>query len=174
MKSAAPLSVAASPRLRRKIPRVDMSPQLAETLRTLKETRELEASLTSKPMSEWVFIDPTGRRLGNQLLRCVLFASLEKAGLRCVRFHDLRHTFANLLIQQEANPKYIQQQLGHGSISITLDIYSHLFRRDDRHYVNRLDDTDVVPVETPLRKSESQPSRNMTICGNRWTLARQL
>ena len=52
--------------------------------------------------------------------------SLDAAGLRRVRFHDLRHTFVSLIIQQQANPKYILEQLGHGSISITLDVYSHL------------------------------------------------
>jgi integrase len=54
--------------------------------------------------------------------------------------HDLRHTFASLLIQQNANVKYIQQLLGHSSINITLDVYSHLFERDHRHLIHRLDD----------------------------------
>ena len=67
-------------------------------------------------------------------------ADLQQAELRRVRFHDLRHTFASLLIQQRANSKYIQETLGHGSISIALDIYSHLFEGDHRHQVSRLDD----------------------------------
>jgi integrase len=43
------------------------------------------------------------------------------------RFHDLRHTFASLLIQQGSHPKYVSEQLGHASSQITLDRYSHLF-----------------------------------------------
>src|SRR3989449_11341431 len=43
-----------------------------------------------------------------------------------MRFHDLRHTYASLLIAQGAHPKYIQTQLGHASIQTTLDRYGHL------------------------------------------------
>jgi len=130
-----------------KIRRVDMSPQLRTVLQTLHETRQLEASLLGQPMPDWVFLSPTGHRLNDDLLRAAFHACLEAAGLRRVRFHDLRHTFASLLIQQSAKPKYVQQQLGHGSISITLDIYSHLFPGDDRHVVSGLDDPQG-PMET--------------------------
>ena len=79
-----------------------------------------------------------------EVLREGFEACLDAAGLRRVRFHDLRPTFASLLIQQEANPKYIQEQLGHGSISITLDVYSHLFHGEHRHHVQRLDDPETT------------------------------
>ncbi|MEW6308584.1 MAG: site-specific integrase [Bacillota bacterium] len=51
---------------------------------------------------------------------------LAKAGLPGVRFHDLRHTCATLLLGQSAHPKLVQEQLGHSQISVTLDIYSHV------------------------------------------------
>jgi integrase len=51
---------------------------------------------------------------------------LRRAELRRIRFHDLRHTYASLLIAQGAHPKYIQAQLGHASIQTTLDRYGHL------------------------------------------------
>lgn len=51
---------------------------------------------------------------------------LRRAALRRIRFHALRHTCASLLIAQGAHPKYIQTQLGHASISRTLDRYGHL------------------------------------------------
>jgi hypothetical protein len=44
-----------------------------------------------------------------------------------MRFHDLRHTFASLLIAQGAHVKYISEQLAHASVQITLDRYGHLF-----------------------------------------------
>jgi hypothetical protein len=65
----------------------------------------------------------------------------------------LIESVASLLIQQGANAKHIQQQLGHGSISITLDIYSHLFQGDHRHHVHRLDD----PQEEPAVLRASEP-----------------
>lgn len=51
---------------------------------------------------------------------------LRTAGLRPVRFHDLRHTCATLLLSKNVNPKIVSEMLGHASVSITLDIYSHL------------------------------------------------
>ena len=73
------------------------------------------------------------------LLR-VFHRCLDEAGIKRVRFHDLRHSFASLLIQKGANPKYIQEQLGHSSIKVTMDVYGHLFEGDHRHVINLLDD----------------------------------
>jgi integrase len=52
--------------------------------------------------------------------------ALRRAKLRQVRFHDLRHSYASLLIAQGAHPKLISEQLGHASVQITLDRYGHL------------------------------------------------
>jgi integrase len=123
-----------------KIRRVDMSPQLTDTLQRVKEVRQLEAMAQGKQMPEWVFLSHTGEPWADQTLRRGFYWCLETASIRRVRFHDLRHTFASLLIQQGANPKYIQEQLGHGSIQVTMDIYGHLFAGDHRHLVSRLDD----------------------------------
>lgn len=51
---------------------------------------------------------------------------LKKAGLPDVRFHDLRHTCATLLLSARVNPKVVSELLGHASVSITLDLYSHV------------------------------------------------
>ena len=99
----------------------------------------------------------------NEVVRKSFYACLEAAGLRRVKFHDLRHTFANLLIRQGTNVKYIQQQFGHSSISITLDVYSHLFDGDYRHQVSRLDDAPANADSTEVEKAKSatlaQPQR---------------
>ena len=55
-----------------------------------------------------------------------------------IRIHDLRHTYAALLIAQNANPKYIQAQLGHASIQVTLDTYGHLMPEVSREMVEKL------------------------------------
>ena len=54
--------------------------------------------------------------------------ALRRTKLREIRFHDLRHTYASLLIDQGEHPKYIQGQMGHASINITMDVYGHLMK----------------------------------------------
>ncbi len=51
---------------------------------------------------------------------------LKRAGLPPMRFHDLRHTCATLLLSQGVHPKLVQELLGHATIAITLDTYSHV------------------------------------------------
>jgi integrase len=58
---------------------------------------------------------------------------LKKAGLPAIRFHDLRHTSATLLLSQDIHPKMVQERLGHSQIGITLDLYSHVMPTMQRH-----------------------------------------
>jgi len=51
---------------------------------------------------------------------------LKKAGVPLIRFHDLRHTAATLLLLAGIHPKVVSEMLGHASIAITLDLYSHV------------------------------------------------
>jgi integrase len=74
---------------------------------------------------------------------------LRRSGLKRIRFHDLRHTYASLLIAQGAHPKYIQVQLGHASIQTTLDRYGHLMPDIHQAEARKLDR--LVFGERPLR-----------------------
>jgi len=71
---------------------------------------------------------------------------LAKAGLRQVHIHDLRHTYASLLIQQGESPVYIKEQRRHHSIQVTVNIYGCLVPGGNKAAVNRLD---YVPICTP-------------------------
>jgi integrase len=51
---------------------------------------------------------------------------LTRADLPTIRFHDLRHTAATLLLESGVNPKIVSEMLGHAHISITLSLYSHV------------------------------------------------
>ena len=64
--------------------------------------------------------------------------ALKRAKLPRIRFHDLRHTYASLLIDQGENIKYVQTQLGHSKIQTTLDIYGHLLNEVNTEAANRL------------------------------------
>ena len=82
----------------------------------------------SLPSSEFVFTDVDGGVLrGSRFRRRYWRPAVLAAGLPSgLRFHDLRHTCASLLIAQGAHPKEIQARLGHSSIKTTLDTYGHL------------------------------------------------
>ena len=65
--------------------------------------------------------------------------ALKAAGIEAIRWHDLRHTFASLLLEQGENVKYIQNQLGHASPTMTLNVYSHLLKETNQEVVCRLE-----------------------------------
>ena len=69
--------------------------------------------------------------------------------MRRVRFHDLRHTYASLLISQGESLAYVRDQLGHSSIKVTVDTYGHLVPGSNRKAVDKLDD--APPVATPAQ-----------------------
>jgi integrase len=66
---------------------------------------------------------------------------LEKAGLPAIRFHDLRHTCATLLLPRNANPKIVSEMLGHATIAITLDTYSHVLPNMQKDAARALEKT---------------------------------
>jgi integrase len=76
----------------------------------------------------------------SNMLRRGFFPALRRAGLRKIRFHDLRHTYASLLIANKEEPKRIQTLLGHSSIKITFDVYGHLMPNVADGVVDRLGD----------------------------------
>jgi integrase len=66
---------------------------------------------------------------------------LKRAKLPPIRLHDLRHTCATILLMAGKHPKYVQELLGHASINITLDTYSHVIEGMDGGLADAMDDT---------------------------------
>ncbi len=88
-----------------------------------------------------VFPNAEGRATDGDNLRTRVFYRLtEKAGLPKFRIHDIRHTFASLLLQQGEPLNYVKEQLGHASIQTTVDVYGHIIPGSNRNAVNQLDD----------------------------------
>jgi integrase len=73
-----------------------------------------------------VFCTPIGTPIDPRNMARHFDGCLRKAGLPHVRFHDLRHTFATLMLELGQSPKTVQEILGHSTISITLDTYTHV------------------------------------------------
>lgn len=86
-----------------------------------------------------VFATPLGGPVQPSNLARAFRAITRAAGLPPIRFHDLRHTHATLLFAAGAHPKVVAERLGHGSITLTLDTYSHVMPGMQRDAVDRLD-----------------------------------
>ncbi|MEA1883996.1 MAG: site-specific integrase [Thermotogota bacterium] len=87
-----------------------------------------------------VFPNESGQPINHTNMRHRYFKpALEKAGVRKIRFHDLRHTYASLLIEQGENIKYIQSQLGHSSPTTTLNVYAHLMKPENQEAAVKLE-----------------------------------
>ena len=89
--------------------------------------------------SDFVFCTSHGTPFAAANLRTMFKALLKKAGLPDIRFHDLRHSVATLLLSIGTHPKVVQELLGHGSIGITMDTYSHVMPTMQKNAMARLD-----------------------------------
>jgi integrase len=86
---------------------------------------------------------------GSNLIRN--FKSLLRAcNLPNIRFHDLRHTAATLMLQQGIHPKVVQERLGHSQISMTLDTYSHVLPNMQEEAAQKIDEL-IIPVAVRLQ-----------------------
>src|SRR5256884_6064793 len=87
---------------------------------------EAETDIQGRDLAPWVFMNRVDRPIDAlNLVHRVWLPLLEKAGLRRIRFHDLRHTFASLLIQNGESLAYVKDQMGHSSLQVTVDVYGH-------------------------------------------------
>jgi integrase len=142
--------------------RVDLSRQLRNALLELRDKRLLEAFLQGKTTiaDDLIFLSKTGTVLdASNLIHYYFLPCIEKAGLRHFRFHDLRHTFGSLLIQQGASLTYVKDQMGHSSIQVTVDTYGHLIPGADVAWIDKLDaPTSPQPSATPVQPDTIEES----------------
>jgi integrase len=92
------------------------------------EKRKQERVILREPLKDedLVFGEADGRPMRpNRITRAWVMLA-EKAGLKVIRLHDARHTHASIMLKRGIHPKIVQERLGHASIAITLDTYSHV------------------------------------------------
>jgi integrase len=146
------------------------SKALQEELKKPAEERRDRDVVVNEVMEDWLFQTPIiersdlakrrrpdieargGTRLDPSNLRKVFNRLLSDAKLRRVRFHDLRHSFASLLLQNGESLTYVKEQMGHSSINVTVDIYGHLVPGGNRVAVDKLD------IEVPEKAEPKQAS----------------
>lgn len=102
----------------------------------------LEESTRGKSATDPLFTGRGGGRLNYGWFRRAIFVSaLERAGLKGVTIHTLRHTCASLLIQMGTPVTTVSHILGHASVKMTLDVYSHFYEKDTEVWMNRLSES---------------------------------
>jgi len=118
-----------------------------------------------------VFPSQSGTVLNmNNFIKRTFVPLVQRAGQRKMRFHDLRHRFGRLLIQQVASLAYVKEQMGHSSIQVTVDTDGHLVLGGNIEWVDRLDDG-ISPQEsaTPAQPAPSAAGDEMLqVLGYEW------
>lgn len=124
-----------TPKTKRSVRSIVMSPVLRKAL----EIHRINAPVSPFDL---LFCNKNGNPIDpDNMVHREFHPALVRAGLRKIRFHDLRHTYTTLLIAQDANAKFIQSQLGHASVQTTFDRYGHLLPLKGDEVGLRLDAT---------------------------------
>ena len=121
-------------------------------LRNHKSRQELEMAFAGDRWqhNNLIFPSASGTPLNKSNMRKDYNRVLELAGIPHIRFHDLRHTAASLMLNHKTPLLVASRRLGHSKPSVTLDIYSHLFQDSQNEVANLLDElVTPVPVEIP-------------------------
>ena len=97
-----------------------------------------------------VFSDLDGRPLLPNTVTHAWIKLVRRTGLKGIRLHDARHSHASLMLKAGAHPKIVQERLGHSSIQITLDTYSHITPGLQEAAATRFDE-----LVSPMRESKA-------------------
>ncbi|MBA7662682.1 putative defective protein IntQ [subsurface metagenome] len=136
--------------------RIALSPSLALLLREYKAEQQTQRILLGKlpADSDLVFSHLDGKPRDPGVVSHTFAKVLKKAGLPHIRFHDLRHTHATLLLKGGIHPKIVSERLGHANIGITLDTYSHVLPGLQERAAERFDEmleTGVIAEDVSKR-----------------------
>lgn len=151
--------VLGKPKTRGSRRQIALPPALAILLREHKAKQEFDRILLGKPLSstDLVFSHPDGRPLRPNSVSRAFNRLAKSLGFKGIRFHDLRHAHATLMLRQGIHPKIVSERLGHSSVAITLDIYSHVLpglqEAAARKFEEGLQD---VSVELPQTNAHQQ------------------
>lgn len=137
--------VLSEPKTRASRRTVMLSPDVLEVLR--EHEREERAWAGRLSPERAVFTRASGAHLDPSNVSRVFRMLMRQAGVPRLRFHDLRHTAASLLIRQGVHAKLVSDRLGHADVAFTLRVYTHLY--DDQRREAALPLDQLLQVERP-------------------------
>jgi integrase len=134
---------------------VALSPLTLGVLREHRQRQEAQHLIVGEPLREdgLLFSHIDGSPLLPDSVSQAWDKAVRRAGLKIIRLHDARHSHASLMLKQGIHPKVVQERLGHSSIQITLDTYSHVVPGIQQMAATRLDD---IFKSVPKRQTEVQ------------------
>ena len=132
--------VVGDPKTRKSRRRLELFPETVEALREHRSRQREERLLVGTMWEEndLVFPNEFGGFMRSEKVRDVLHALLRQSGLPDVRFHDLRHSAATDWLKHGMHQKVASERLGHASVAITLDLYSHVTATMQREAVDAI------------------------------------
>ena len=146
--------------------------ELLKAYKTDQELLRVQFDITMKP-DDFVFIRYDGIPVNPNAVTLAFRRILNKADLKGIRIHDLRHTHATLMLIAGVHPKVVSDGLGHANIGVTLDTYSHVLPGMQENAVEKFDlifnegviqnsDTNVSKMLANGDESECRPCRSRT------------
>ena len=122
--------------------KIALSPSAASVLKERREEQELQRAMLGIPLTDddLVFSQPDGKPLRPDSITHAWIKLVRRIGLKGIRLHDARHSHASLMLKAGIHPKIVQERLGHASIQITLDTYSHVVPGLQEAAANRFDE----------------------------------
>ena len=153
--------------------RINLSPSLALFLREYRAQTEEQRLLLGKPLSDddLVFGNVDGTPMDPGTLTHNFARIARRAGVPGIRFHDLRHTFASLMLLAGVHVKVVSEMLGHSSVAFTLDVYSHVIPGLQEAAGKRLDE--VLDPELRQKKNVGKMSAKVDGGGEKQPKMRQ-
>jgi len=134
---------------------VALSPRTCITLREHRDKQAQNRLLmgTTLQESDLVFSKLDGSPLLPDSVSHAFSVLASRLGLKGIHLHSARHTHATLMLKQGVHPRVVQERLGHASISVTLDVYSHVMPGMQEMAAKGFDKFDLVPEpEKPTAK----------------------
>ena len=121
---------------------IALSPSAILALRDYRKAQEHQSTMLGIPLTDdrLVFSTFEGKPYRPNTITRAWSTLAAKAGVKVIRFHDARHTHASLMLKQGIHPKVVQERLGHSSIGMTLDTYSHVAQGIQEAAAKRFDD----------------------------------
>jgi len=107
---------------------IALPPSAILTLKEHRDNAAMDRAMLEVPLTDndLVFSTIEGKPLRPNTITLAWQTTAAKAGVKVIRLHDARHTHASLMLKQGIHPKIVQERLGHATIAVTLDTYSHV------------------------------------------------